>query len=655
MRRKLEFSLLLIIVSVSMLGLKFDEASADLSASLNFPVTMPVVFVDPQNITARLGENITVAVKIFNLTDAYYATDQPWIPGDEVLGPPGILYNYSLGNLLGFAIIFRWNPDILAYVNHTVKAPVELHPDGVLHEPIFSIVNVDENAGTYELATTSLGNGTFNSPDANAAVFTMTFEVIKRGVGNISLDSVDLATKWDIPSPHENRIPNVIRNGWFQTSSLETWIESLDVGFSRNQALWEPIILGENASVRVVVRNDNLTMAETYNLTLYYNGAPLEGGIWTDRVLNPGEAETLNCTIPASDLGRGVHLVNASIAVLNGSEVLTDELTTQFRVIDTPILGVEAPTLAIPGETVTFNASQSTHNDPDGTIQSYRWSLFAPGETLRFQYLGVSVTHTFAQSAEDGTWRVALNVTDSFGIGYDPMRPATAPYRKEISIEIDSGPPSILIAWPENGSFVGEDVPLSFQIGEIPFWIGYSVDSQPNVTISGNTTLLGLPEGVHSVVVYANDTAGSMGASSPVYFTVDANPPNITDVSQYPQKFDVQPQDEVTVNATLVDALSGIKHVILNYTTNNGTWHDINMTHLTGNVWTATIPAFPYGINVTYAIMAEDNAGNRISTSETGYDQYLVVPEFPSSVTLLLLGAAALLVGIILRKRATAS
>jgi hypothetical protein len=640
--------------------LKFDEASADLSASLNFPVTMPVVFVGPQNVTARLGENVTVAVKIFNLTDAYYSTDQPWIPGDEVLGPPGILYNYSLGNLFGLGMMFRWNPDILAYVNHTVKAPVELHPDGVLHEPVLNIVDdVDENAGTYELATTSLGNGTeqFNSPDANATVFTMTFKVIKRGVGNISLDSVDLVTKWDVSSsPHEKRIPNVIRNGWFQTSSLETWIESLKVGFSRDEELWEPIILGENASVRVVVRNDNLTMTETYNLTFYYDGTPLEGGIWTDRVLNPGEAETLNCTIPASFLGRGVHLVNASIAVLHGSEVLTDELTKQFRVVGTPILGVEAPTVAIPGETVTFNASWSTHDDPDGTIQSYWWSLFAPGETLpRAQYQGVSVTHTFAQSAEDGTWSVTLNVTDNFGIEYDPLRPATAPYRMVTSIEIDSGPPSILIAWPKNGSFVGEDVPLSFQISEPPFWIGYSLDYQSNVTISGNTTLPGLPEGVHSVFVYANDTAGSMGASSPVYFTVDASPPNITDVSQYPPESDVQPQDEVTVNATLVDALSGIKQVILNYTTNNGTWHDINMTNLAGNVWTATIPAFPYGTTVTYAVTAEDNAGNKISTSETGYDQYLVVPEFPSLATLLLLGAAALLIAIILRKRATTS
>jgi hypothetical protein len=40
------------------------------------------------------------------------------------------------------------------------------------------------------------------------------------------------------------------------------------------------------------------------------------------------------------------------------------------------------------------------------------------------------------------------------------------------------------------------------------------------VTIPGNTTLNGLTDGSHSLVVYANDTAGNVGASETVTFGV---------------------------------------------------------------------------------------------------------------------------------------
>jgi hypothetical protein len=113
----------------------------------------------------------------------------------------------------------------------------------------------------------------------------------------------------------------------------------------------------------------------------------------------------------------------------------------------------------------------------------------------------------------------------------------------------------------------------------------------------------------------------------------------------------VLPDDEVKVNATINDIISGVKKVILNYTyTNNtGTWSSIvNMTNLEGNTWNATIPAFPYGTNVTYALIAEDNAGNAISSEELGYDcQYQVIPEFPSSLVLPIFMIATLLAVIV--------
>jgi len=59
------------------------------------------------------------------------------------------------------------------------------------------------------------------------------------------------------------------------------------------------------------------------------------------------------------------------------------------------------------------------------------------------------------------------------------------------------------------------------------------------------------------------------------------------------------------------------------------------MTNLEGNVWSATIPKFPYCTNVTYAIIAEDNANNTITTGEMGNEyQYHVIPELPSFIIL---------------------
>jgi len=89
----------------------------------------------------------------------------------------------------------------------------------------------------------------------------------------------------------------------------------------------------------------------------------------------------------------------------------------------------------------------------------------------------------------------------------------------------DVTPPNITILSPGNMSYTTTSVPLTFAINERCPWMGYSLDNQANVTITGNTTLTGLSDGPHNVVVYANDTSGNMGSSHRVYFTVALPPP----------------------------------------------------------------------------------------------------------------------------------
>jgi len=225
----------------------------------------------------------------------------------------------------------------------------------------------------------------------------------------------------------------------------------------------------------------------------------------------------------------------------------------------------------------------------------------------------------------------------------------------DITITEDTTAPTISILFPENKTYSIKDIPLNFTISESISWVGYSLDGQANVTIAGNMTLTSLPDGIHYVVVYANDTAGNMGASGTVYFTDDTTHPNILDVSQSPLENNVLPEDEVKVNATVTDNLSGVKQVTLNYTNGNGTWMLVEMTKLEGSIWKATIPSFPYGINVTYVILAEDNAGHTITSEELGYEyQYQVVPEFPSFYIIVLFAIATLLAVITyIRKQST--
>jgi hypothetical protein len=132
----------------------------------------------------------------------------------------------------------------------------------------------------------------------------------------------------------------------------------------------------------------------------------------------------------------------------------------------------------------------------------------------------------------------------------------------------------------------------------------------------------------------------------------DNAPPVIENVYQQPPSDSVYPDDKVVVYANVTDDLSGVKQVILNYTTNNGTWFSIEMTHLEENLYNATIPEFPYCTNVTYVIIAEDNTNHTITTVDMGYTyQYHVIPEFSSFLIMPLFMIATLLVVMVYKRK----
>jgi hypothetical protein len=67
-------------------------------------------------------------------------------------------------------------------------------------------------------------------------------------------------------------------------------------------------------------------------------------------------------------------------------------------------------------------------------------------------------------------------------------------------------------------------VPLIFNLNETS-GITYSLDNHANITINGNTTLAGLTDGSHKIVIYATGAAGNTSKSQTFTFTINNPPP----------------------------------------------------------------------------------------------------------------------------------
>jgi hypothetical protein len=93
-------------------------------------------------------------------------------------------------------------------------------------------------------------------------------------------------------------------------------------------------------------------------------------------------------------------------------------------------------------------------------------------------------------------------------------------FEKMIFFLADTVPPNASILSVENETYNSSDVPLIFSVDKNCSWIAYSLDNRANITVNGNTTLTGLFEGSHGIIVYANDTVGNIGCSQTTFFTI---------------------------------------------------------------------------------------------------------------------------------------
>jgi len=131
--------------------------SSNLGLSIEIEEETPLLYVDPSTVLdVPPSESFTIDVKIANISSLY-----------------------------GFDIVFQWDPDLLDYVDHVAKVPIEDYPDGILHEPVIPVDDtVDEIAGTYYVAYACMSPAPVF--DGSGTIFNMTFHV--KGLGECLLE-----------------------------------------------------------------------------------------------------------------------------------------------------------------------------------------------------------------------------------------------------------------------------------------------------------------------------------------------------------------------------------------------------------------------------------------------------------------------------------
>ena len=155
----------------------------------------------------------------------------------------------------------------------------------------------------------------------------------------------------------------------------------------------------------------------------------------------------------------------------------------------------------------------------------YAAALGESGALLRTDSSG-SDLWTVTLDNEASNYRVSCLIRTKDG-GYVVAGTAsgTTSFVTKISPEPDVQPPVVIVSSPTSKTYEPEDIPLTFTVNEPASWMGYILDGQAEVVITGNTTLSGLAIGAHNLTVSAEDLTGLRGVSETIQFTIAARFP----------------------------------------------------------------------------------------------------------------------------------
>jgi uncharacterized repeat protein (TIGR02543 family) len=233
-----------------------------------------------------------------------------------------------------------------------------------------------------------------------------------------------------------------------------------------------------------------------------------EAVVWRAYSLDGSDNVTIFGNTTLSELSEGTHsvVVFATDSAANTGASNVVEFTVSLPTVDT-----------MP-PTITINSPQnSTYSSTTADLNFYiseqaSWIAYSLDGSNNVTISGNTTisgltegSHSIVAFATDTSGNTGTSNTVQFTISIPP---------------VDTTPPIVVITSPQEITYSTLNIALDFTVNEEVNWIGYSLDGQNNVTITGNSVLSGLSEGSHSVVVFANDTAGNSGASEVIQFTV---------------------------------------------------------------------------------------------------------------------------------------
>jgi hypothetical protein len=211
------------------------------------------------------------------------------------------------------------------------------------------------------------------------------------------------------------------------------------------------------------------------------------------------------------------------------------------------------------------------------------------------------ILDSFQYSVDGGTW-VALP-SDGFEMlrlnlssGFHFVAASAEYFGKRVYVgvafAVDVVSPYVTTLSPENKTYNSSDIPLIFEASDSR-GKRYSLDDQRPVYVEGNTTVKGISDGGHSLVLYGDSLFGTVFASDTVWFEVDTQPPKLT-------VFPIENKTYDTPDAPLIFTVD-----------NSASWVGYSLDKrpnvtLTGNL---TLTGLFYGLH-ELTVYANDAAGN---------------------------------------------
>jgi N-acetylneuraminic acid mutarotase len=146
------------------------------------------------------------------------------------------------------------------------------------------------------------------------------------------------------------------------------------------------------------------------------------------------------------------------------------------------------------------------------------WATGTPAPTDRLIAKVAIVNDTFYLiGGRTGQWGyITMEYPTTLNEQYTPVGYGTP----DPSYLLETTPPKISVQSLLNQTYNESSVPLVFTIDKPVNWVGYSLDGEQNVTVTGNCTVANMTNGLHTITVYANDTFGNVGASETITFNV---------------------------------------------------------------------------------------------------------------------------------------